>query len=139
MSAAASLSRILTPQFIRFLAVGVLNTAFGYGAFCLLLYLGLHYSLASLGSIVLGVLFSFQTTGRLVFGSTDQRLILRYVAGWGVVYAFSVACLAGFDAAGVNLYLANALLIPAVAVFSYLVNLRFVFPKAGSGNGEGGT
>lgn len=119
-------------RFVSYVLVGVLNTVFAYLVFCLLLYLGLHYSLASLGALVLGILFSFQTTGRLVFGSTDQRLILRYVLGWALVYGLTVACLAGFDAAGFNLYLGNALLIPVTTVLSYLINLKFVFVRGGA-------
>jgi hypothetical protein len=35
-------------RFLRFLLVGILNAAVGYGLFALFIYLGLHYSLANL-------------------------------------------------------------------------------------------
>ena len=56
-------------QFVRFVLVGILNTAFGYGVYCLMLWIGLSYWWATLIANVLGVLFNFKTTGVLVFKS----------------------------------------------------------------------
>ena len=55
-------------KFVRFLLVGVLNTLFGYFSFATLIIIGLDYKLAALLATIIGVLFNFQTTGRLVFG-----------------------------------------------------------------------
>ncbi|NCQ92050.1 MAG: hypothetical protein GPI94_15420 [Microcystis aeruginosa LG13-03] len=55
-------------RFVRFLLVGVLNTIFGYSLFAVLILIGLNYKYAVLIGTIQGVLFNFQTTGRLVFG-----------------------------------------------------------------------
>jgi putative flippase GtrA len=55
-------------RFVRFLLVGVLNTIFGYFLYGTLILIGLDYKLAVLLATILGVLFNFQTTGRLVLG-----------------------------------------------------------------------
>jgi putative flippase GtrA len=55
-------------NFARFLLVGVLNTIFGYFLYGTLILIGLDYKLAVLLATILGVLFNFQTTGRLVLG-----------------------------------------------------------------------
>jgi putative flippase GtrA len=55
-------------KFARFLLVGVLNTIFGYFLYGTLILIGLDYKLAVLLATILGVLFNFQTTGRLVLG-----------------------------------------------------------------------
>jgi len=55
-------------KFARFLLVGVLNTIFGYFLYGTLILIGLDYKYAVLLVTILGVLFNFQTTGRLVFG-----------------------------------------------------------------------
>ncbi|MBQ8045896.1 MAG: GtrA family protein, partial [Bacteroidales bacterium] len=73
------LQRYITPEFIRFVLVAILNTLFGYGVYSLLVFLGLHYSVATLGSTVLGVLFNFKTYGVLVFKNTSNKLIFRFV------------------------------------------------------------
>ena len=55
-------------KFARFLLVGVLNTLFGYFLYGTLILIGLDYKYAVLLATILGDLFNFQTTGRLVLG-----------------------------------------------------------------------
>jgi len=55
-------------EFARFVLVGVLNTLFSYFLYGSLILIGLNYKYAVLLATILGVLFNFQTTGRLVFG-----------------------------------------------------------------------
>lgn len=124
----ALLSKLDQP-FIRFLLVGGINTLFGYGLFAFFIYLHLHYSVASLLSTVIGVLFNFKTTGKLVFKSSDNRLIVRFFAVYGMVYAVNVLFLKGFKWFGLNLYIAGAILILPLAILSYILNRRFVFKK----------
>jgi putative flippase GtrA len=114
-------------RFVRFLAVGVLNTVFGYACFAALLWLGLHYSLALLLATVAGVLFNFRTIGGLVFGSSDRRLLARFVAVYALVYTANVAALTLLQAAGLDAFVAQALLLLPVAVASFLLHRRFVF------------
>lgn len=61
-------------KFVRFVFVGGLNTAFGFGLYCLLIWMGLSYIWATLISHTLGVLFNFITTGRIVFDNSDNSL-----------------------------------------------------------------
>jgi putative flippase GtrA len=114
-------------QFAVFLAVGLLNTAFGYGCFILLLYLHVHYSLAALVSTVLGVLFNFRTTGRIVFRNHDNRLLLRFIGVYALVYVLSVLGLRLLLAVGVEPYVGGAILLLPAAVLSYFLQKRFVF------------
>lgn len=117
-------------SFPRFVAVGLLNAAFGYGAYSLLLWVGVHYSLAALGATVLGVLFNFKSTGVLVFSSHDNTLIFRFVGVYIVVYAAQVAALALLIALGLNAYVAGLLLLPGLALLSYFLLRSFVFVSA---------
>lgn len=113
--------------FVSFLIVGVLNTAFGYGVFALLLWLGAHYTVAAAGSTVLGVLFNFRTTGRLVFGSRDDGKLLVFVLVYLVVYGVQIACLSVLIAAGLSSYVAGIVLILPIALLSFFLLKRFVF------------
>lgn len=114
-------------RFFRFLAVGVLNALFGYGAYALLIFAGLHYGVATLLATVAGVLFNFRTTGRLVFGSRDSSLLWRFVGVYAALYGVNVLALRALKALGVDLYLAGALLIPPMAVLAFLLNRAVVF------------
>ena len=57
-------------QFIRFLIIGILNTAFGYGVYTLFLFFGVQYQLASMGALIFGIVFSFNTQRKFVFNNT---------------------------------------------------------------------
>ena len=122
--------RLLTDrQFHRFLAVGIMNTAVGYGLFAFFIYIGLHYVIASFFATVLGILFNFHSIGRLVFDRHDYRLIFRFFGVYGITYVLSIIFLYFFDLAGIGMYLAGALLLAPMAVISFLLNKYHVFGK----------
>jgi putative flippase GtrA len=116
-------------QFVRFLAVGAVNTAVGYGLFAAFVAIGLHYSVAVFLSTVLGILFNFQTIGRLVFRAHDPSRILRFFAVYGVTYVLNVAGLRALKEAGVGAYAGGALLLAPMAVVSFLLQRAFVFRR----------
>jgi putative flippase GtrA len=128
--APSTLHRLLQVKLFRFLLVGVMNAAFGYGCFAGFLYLGLHYSTALLLATILGIAFNFKSTGALVFGSKNNKLIFRFVAGYGVVYGANVAGIAALKLVGVDPYLAGLALIVPMALLSFVINNRFVFKYA---------
>ena len=114
-------------RFARFIAVGLLNTAFGYGIFALVLFCGFHYVWASLLSTILGILFNFFATGRLVFNNRDNSRLGKFFCMYGVSFIFGLAGLAFLDKMGIDLYIAGLILIPPSAIFTYALNRFFVF------------
>lgn len=118
------------PQFLRFLFVGGLNTAFGYALFALFACLGMPYPVAIGLATVLGVLFNYQTTGRFVFSGPARGRLWRFFAVYGAVYLLNVAAVAALLRAGVNLYVANVLAIPPVVIASFLLQRSFVFRES---------
>lgn len=82
---------LLRHRVARFIAVGVLNTAFGYGVFAAAYALGAHYSLATFLSVVLGVLFNFKSFERLVFSDRQSGKFLRFLSVYAVIYAANTA------------------------------------------------
>lgn len=119
--------RLPEGRFVRFLLVGGLNTAFGYGVYALSLYLGAHYAVAATLSTVLGVLFNFFTTGTLVFGQRDPARLHRFVAVYGVTWAVGVLALKAARALEIDLYLAGFVLLLPSAGLSFLLLRTFVF------------
>lgn len=124
-----TIRRALGNRFLRFLVVGGLNTLFGYGVFALLVLSGLHYAAAAFLATVVGVLFNFRTTGRFVFGSRDDRLLLRFVLVYGVTYAVGVASLRAAKAAGVPVLAAGAVLQLPLALLAFSLQKALVFKE----------
>lgn len=92
-------------KFIRFIFVGVLNTAFGYFLFLLFIWLGLHYSLSLLFSQILGVLFNYKTTGYIVFETKTNKLILHFFLVYGFIYLVNVGELFLLKHSGIYSYI----------------------------------
>ncbi|MBR1395857.1 MAG: GtrA family protein [Prevotella sp.] len=118
---------VVDSQFLRFVLVGGLNTAFGVGVYCLAILIGLPYFIATLVSNVLGVLFNFVTTGNLVFHNGNPRLIFRFVACYVVVYFVNTGVVKLFLMSGLNSYWAGIVATPVVALCSYFLLKRFVY------------
>lgn len=122
------IQRLWRVRFIRFLFVGALNTLFGYVIYALLVLIGLHYSLATLISTILGIIFNFFTTGRIVFKNRDNKLIIAFVLVYAFTYGVNVLLLRWLiDGLGVNKLVAGAIVTLPVAVLSYLLNSIFTF------------
>lgn len=114
-------------QFIKFVMVGLLNTLFGYSLYALFLYGGLNYSYALLLATILGVLFNFQTIGRLVFQSKDKRLIGKFCAVYALTFCVNLLLIKVMIQLGLNTYLAGALALIPTTLLSFLLNRNFVF------------
>lgn len=107
--------------FLRFVLVGLLNTAFGYLAYAALVAVGLGPQASLALAFVLGVIWNYFTHARLVF---DQRGLARlppYVLSYLVIWGFNSGGLALLLRAGLGPYLAQAVLAPAAAVFSFVL------------------
>ena len=128
----SGLSRLLKNRFVRFLLVGGLNTAFGYGVFAAGILVGAPYALAALIATVLGVLFNFKSYGMLVFGSHNDRLILRFFAVYGVCYLVGLVPLAWAKAHGVPVLWMAAICAVPMAAFAFTLQRAFVFRDRGS-------
>lgn len=118
---------MLKRQVTRFIAVGVVNTLFGYGIYALLIFLGLDYMYAVLFATVAGVLFNFKTIGHYVFESTDRSLLLKFFMVYGIVYGINVGLIRLFSLWNIDYYTAGFLAIVPCAAVSFILNKRFVF------------
>jgi putative flippase GtrA len=123
--------RLLSLQFVRFLLVGGLNTLFGYGLFAGL-YIFSHQRQGSLVvATVIGAVFNFFTTGRLVFANRGYRMLIPFVLGYAVVLGANMVLLEVLARLGAPTLIAQAIALPAMVVLSYLINRYAVFADAG--------
>jgi len=114
-------------RLIKFLAVGGLNTLFGYAVFAVLISIGLHYTIAVLIGTIIGVPFNFKTTGKLVFDSHDNRLIWKFFVVYGIIYLLNIIGLYFLKQISVDIYVAGAILILPMALVSFGLNKKYVF------------
>ena len=125
-----ALARIGSPgsrRFARFLVVGALNSAVGYGLFAGFVLLELVPELALLLATTLGVLFNFVTTGRLVFENQDRGRFLRFIAVYAVVYGLNASALRILTLLSVPALAAQLLLLPIAAIITFVALRSFVF------------
>ena len=116
-------------EFIRFVAVGVLNTAFGYAIYSVAVVLGAHPAMALAIAMVFGVTFNFFTTGRLVFREKAGRIFPRFVLGYLVVYVVNLGLLHLTSMLGLGPLLAQALALPPTVIFTFALMKFVVFRR----------
>ena len=114
-------------KFILFLIVGLVNTGFGYGLFALLIYLKVHYALASLLANILGIIFNFKTTGIIVFRNNNNLLIFRFFLAYGISYFLGLLFLYICNYFQISNYIAGAVWLLPGAIISYFLLKSMVF------------
>lgn len=124
-------NRMPSREIVRFLVVGILNTAFSYSIYALSIWIGLAYYSASFVGLIIGIAFSFKTQGAIVFRNSDNSLIFLFTLNWLLIYACMVGVIALFMRFGLNDYWAGLLALPPVAVFSYFSQKFLVFRTGG--------
>jgi putative flippase GtrA len=113
---------------IRFVFVGVVNTAFGYSLFSLFLFLGFLYPVAIFFSTIIGIAFNYQTIGRYVFRHRGKSKLLQFFGVYLIVYALNVYGIWQLELFGIdNKYISGALLILPMALISFILNKKVVF------------
>src|SRR5208282_3141466 len=101
--------------FLGYLAVGGLNTAFGYFSYAAFVLAGAPLWLAVSSSTILAILFNFFSYGGLVFRSTSFRLIPRFFAFYACLGALNFLLLRVLIWGGLGPLWAQALLLPVLA------------------------
>ena len=118
---------MFSPRFGRFLLIGLLNTGFSYGLFVLLIRFNVGYPVAIGLTTIVGIIFNFQTTGRIVFGNADWSKIKRFALVYVVIYCLNILGMALLLSFEFNVYMANALLILPLSLITYALQQKMVF------------
>jgi putative flippase GtrA len=113
---------------LRFGLVGLLNAAFGYTVFAVLVLAGIWPGAALAGTMVAAIAFNFQTSRRLVFRSHGH--VLRFIAVYTVVLLVNLATLRALRWCGLPDLGSQALLTLPIAAMSFIGQRRFVFGPA---------
>ncbi|MBT5399275.1 GtrA family protein [bacterium] len=116
-------------EFIKFIFIGILNTIVGYSLYVLFIYLGFDYKIAAFLAMVLGVLFNFQTIGRLVFDKYNNRLLFKFISVYVVIYFVGVVIIKIGKSYGLDDYLAGFIAVFPSAIISFLLNKFYVYKE----------
>lgn len=122
------MSRARLVELWRYYQAGLVNTAFGLGAYALLVWLGLNIFAAQFIAHFAGVVFNYLTYSRHVFRNAAPAK-LRFAISYGVNYLLGLATLAIVASMVASPYVAGfitALLVSFVNYFTlkYLIFLR---------------
>ncbi len=126
------INRLLLLQFIRYGFVGGFNTLFSYGIYALALFFGIRFEMASLISIVFGILFSFITQGIVVFKGISIKFFIRYLVMWCGLYFFNIWLIKILTNISLDVYMAGAAATVPVVILAYFGMKYFCFSGAES-------
>jgi putative flippase GtrA len=127
-----TLAALFSKQFYRFLIVGALNTALSYAVYVVGLAVGFSYAVASLISLTTGILVGFKAQGKYVFARPEYRLFWKFLSCWVLIYFVNLLFIREMINLGFNAYMAGALALPFLIVFSFVVQKFVVFRSPGA-------
>ena len=124
-------NRFVDSRFKLFLSAGVLNTAFGYLVYVVMVFAGFSYSNALVVATVLGVFFNYFSFGRLVFrGQRGFLVFLKFALAYCSVYTVNVSFLGILIRdVGLNAYFSQAICVPPSVLLSWVLMNHWVFKK----------
>jgi putative flippase GtrA len=108
-------------RFVKFLFVGVLNTAFGFAAYAILLWIGLPPQPALALSYVMGIIWNYGTHARIVFGAEGYRRLPLYALAYSVLYGLNAVALAAVLKTGLAPLWAQAVLVLPMAMLAFVL------------------
>jgi putative flippase GtrA len=118
---------------IRFLAVGGLNTLFGYCLFAFLIWVGLSPQVALILGTIIGPMFNFVTYGKLAFGQAlSHRNLPRFIAVYVIFYLINAGQLHVFvDRLHFSAYITQLIATPILSLGMFFSLRFFVFRQRG--------
>ena len=120
------LSRTRLIEIWRYYQAGMVNTAFGLGAYALLVWLGLNIYVAQFIAHFAGVLFNYMTYSRHVFRDAGPAK-LRFAMSYGINYLLGLGTLATVARTVASPYLAGFITAVLVSIINYFILKYLIF------------
>jgi len=116
-------------RFLRFIATGVLNTAFGYAMFLCGLLSGLAPVPALAVATVICAFFNFVTVSRFVFGGQNMLKIPIFVLAYAMIFVLNGVILHILTMAGVKPWLSQIFALPLIVSVNFSLMRLWVFRR----------
>lgn len=126
------MSALFSRKEVKFLIVGAINTAVGYGSYALFIFLGVNYMLSNVFASAIGIVNSYLWNRLFTFKSGNSaapefaRFVSVYLASLALGAAFLYAMV---DRLGFNEYAAGAINLVFVVIISWFGHNYFSFKK----------
>jgi putative flippase GtrA len=114
---------------IRFILVGIFNTGFSYFCYAFFIAIGLPIAWASLLGLLLGIVWSFTTQGKIVFKQMTKASFVRFIFYWVIIYFLNIGIIYELVRWKMNAYTAAALTTIPITIISYFSLKYIVFKK----------
>lgn len=121
------LKKLLSIRFLRFLAVGGLNTLFGFVVYSLFALTTLETWLVLIISSVAGIAFSFISTGGLVFRDMGLARVPRFILCYAVIVVIYSQLITWLSPICGGRIWAMAIIILPMSLMTYFLQSWFVF------------
>ena len=112
---------------LRFLIFGGLNTAMSFAVYALLSLAGLHFTFASFGALVFGIVTGHWLSGKHVFGTGSWRTFFPYLVTWVLLYLGNISLIALFVRFEFGQISAGALAMIFIVPLSFVLQKFVVF------------
>lgn len=116
----------------NFVGTGIINTVFGYAVYGIGVLAGLHPAVALGIATVIGAIFNYFTTARLVFEERRLFFLPRFILVYMGFWVVNIVLLRWFLTLGIPALPAQALALPFVVALSYAAMTFWVFRPRGS-------
>tara|TARA_B100001113_G_C21092410_1_gene614980 strand:- start:1063 stop:1443 length:381 start_codon:yes stop_codon:yes gene_type:complete len=120
------LKKINNNQFFRFIIAGGINTLFGWMVFASAFNFSNNISISLISSTVLGVFFNYLTFGGYTFRKYSRAIFIKFILCYILVYIINLLVLTSLQNY-FSVILAQLILLPIMALLSYLIIKNFVF------------
>ncbi|GMU46712.1 MAG: hypothetical protein AMXMBFR26_14940 [Porticoccaceae bacterium] len=122
----------------RFGIAGAINTSMAYLVFALLVFLGIHYTVATFLGGIAGLVVGYYTTGGFVFRYRGETRWLRFISVFIVIYLLNIS-VQKLLRPHLDPYLSGACGALVSMLMSFMLNRSFVFRSAEQPTGYGET
>ena len=121
------LRALFSNRFVKFLAIGGLNTLFGFTVYALFALTELSTFTVLIVSTVAGITFNFFTTGGLVFRDLGLARVPRFLISYAAIFLINLKLIEWLAPLYGGRIWAMAIILLPMTLLSYFMLAGFVF------------
>mgnify|MGYP006102091803 FL=1 len=115
--------------YIKFIAVGMVNTIFGVIAYLFFLKILNNYFFAITLSTFIGVLFNYFTYSKGVFKTSSKNSFIRFILNYACMYVLCLVLIYFFSTKGLEADVAGAISIIIISAINFFTLKVIVYAK----------
>jgi len=112
---------------VRFLLIGLANTAFSFGIYSAFVLVGIHFAASNLFALILGIGFSYLTNGSIVFYHLSRKSLIRYILMWCAIYLIQISIIYTLISCGWHSVIGGFTALVVAVPISFLLQKYYVF------------